>query len=271
MNIKDNLSQMLEDAQITEQTTTWQERFAATLKSDEGLRIFLDVLAEHPGYSLYNINSVMTYRLLTGANDTRELLSYEEAQKLGGHVKHGARGIPIVAPTKDESGHISFATKFVFPASVCINLDPHRYRGHNRKVHDDNSESIKMFMEATDKVDFNKLDEVTIYIISKRYGFSVDDEPAPTIDTTTLDELLERCNTISDQLKNACKAIDASLYEQAHPEELIQEKSKSEKVDFSTNESIQPSQPTANEVMEAAQRASVKQNNQSTKTLNHSV
>lgn len=215
----DRLHQMQEDVAARGERKGWKERLSDMLSTEDGWKAFLDVIAEHPGMSARNAGSVVQYRLATGASDTQELLTYEQARELGGHVAKGAKGIPLSKASHDADGHISFETVIVFPAGKCVGLDEKRYRGRPRQVHPEVSESVDAFVQATEGIALESLSPVADYAFGRRYGL-VDAAdglpPRPVADDAH--ELAARCGEVSRELGDVCHRVDRALKLQAHPE-----------------------------------------------------
>ena len=195
----------------------WRERLATNISTQEGWRELLDVMAEHPGYSPRNLASVLQHRLTYDVHDTQELLTFDEAKALGGHVKRGAKAIPVSQPKV--GAHRGFETVFKFLGRDCEGLPEGRYRGRPLKANPNDSESMDMFVRATEDADLEDLDAVGEWAFSQRYGLLQEGDALPAVpDVSDLKALVEDLAASGSRLKEACRRVDQSLKFQRHPE-----------------------------------------------------
>ena len=201
----------------------WDERFALTVRDREGWREWLEVLAEHPGMSVHNAAAVVQHRLTYDVHDTQELLTFDQAKELGGHVRRGARAIPIAVPRaatgEDGAQATRFETEFRFLARDCEGLDRDRYQGRPRKVNPSDADSMDMFVRATSGIDLDGLGPEAEWAFERRYGLLDPSDPLPPVpDDAETRALVARCGAIQAHLSDVCRRLDRALKLEAHPE-----------------------------------------------------
>lgn len=227
----------------------WRERLAEMVSTEDGWREFLAVMAEHPGMGMYNATWVTAARLAHGYTDTQELLTYERARELGGHVRRGAKGIALSVPSGD-----GFRTEVRFPASACEGLDEGRYQGRPRKVHPEVPESVDAFVEASGKVDLDGMTPAEDFAFSARYGLAEPGDPLPERPVAdTPDVLVAQLADMSSRLSVVCRGLDRALAEQAHPELAQGQAAPTEAVAPEAPKPAQAQAPVATGVGAAAQ------------------
>lgn len=203
----------------------WKERLANDIRTQDGWEEFLDVMAEHPNYSVYNNARITHYRIINDIHDTQELITYEGAKKLGGFVMKGAKGIFLATPTKDGK----FKGVAHYPSSMCRKLPAERYRHRPLQADPDDVESMEMFMQASKDVDeavnVNDLfrtpesKEISSWVIGKRYNLLTEADSVPPVpDVSDLKVLVEELSRTQKKLEEVCFVVDQSLKYQRHPE-----------------------------------------------------
>lgn len=244
----------------------WKERLANDIKTQDGWKEFLDVMAEHPNYSVYNDARITHYRIINDVHDTQELITYDGAKKLGGYVMKGAKGIFLATPTEDGK----FRGVAHFPASVCRKLPVDRYRHRPLKADTDDVESMQMFMQAEKDVNavinldevFNtpELKDISSWVIGQRYNLLSDKDTIPAIpDVSDLKALIDNLKSAQQKIEDVCKVVDQSLKYQRHPEwkeedELKEKQKESPQKDHVYSEKTQQ---TENEVAEEERKAAL--------------
>ena len=193
------------------------ERLERLISTDEGWAEYLAVQAEHPGRSPYNTLALCEYREREHIDSTYDLLTYEQATELGGHVRLGSKGCQqtIVKMIEGDDGRLhrgGYETVTLFAAAACEDIPEESLKQRPVMADTADPETMDLFLTAAEKVDLESLSPAAEFVFFSRYGLlEEDDKLPPRPRAGSPRELVAALKDIGAEARAVCCGIDRAV------------------------------------------------------------